>query len=362
MRIGLIVPGGIHPSGTREVIPALLSLVERLARRHDVRVLVLGHSREPIHFRLHGAQIEDVGQRLDARLRIGAFFRHGFDVLHAFWAQRPGLVAAIAGRATGSPVVVSIGGGELVWLDDIRYGGRGTRKGRAIADLALRSADRITAGSRYATKHVPILAPVEWLPLGAERDRFFAPVDRVRAPGAPFHLLHVGDRNRVKDPWTLLEAIRIVATRFDVRLEWAGVDTLDGAVERRARDLGLASRIAFAGWIEHGALPPLFRRAEVYVQASRYESQGVAVLEAALAGLPIAGTAVGLVAELAPSAAIAVPPGDPERLGAAIMELLGSAEKRRVLGSAAQRFAIAHDADWTASRFESIYEALARGR
>src|ERR1700716_108575 len=38
MRIGIIVTGGVDASGRERVVPALLWLVERLARRHDVHV------------------------------------------------------------------------------------------------------------------------------------------------------------------------------------------------------------------------------------------------------------------------------------------------------------------------------------
>ena len=35
MRIALIIPDGVDPSGRERVIPALLSLIKRLARRHE---------------------------------------------------------------------------------------------------------------------------------------------------------------------------------------------------------------------------------------------------------------------------------------------------------------------------------------
>jgi PHD/YefM family antitoxin component YafN of YafNO toxin-antitoxin module len=58
---------------------------------------------------------------------------------------------------------------------------------------------------------------------------------------------------------------------------------------------------------------------------------------------------------LAPAAAVCVPPGDWESLGDELTGLLLDETRRHALGEAAQRFARAHDATWTASTFEQLY-------
>jgi len=82
------------------------------------------------------------------------------------------------------------------------------------------------------------------------------------------------------------------------------------------------------------------------------------VLEAAAAGVPTVGTAVGLIAEMAPEAALAVPVRDPPALADGIVSLLESDDRRYRMGRAAQRFARAYDADWTAAQFEAVYSRL----
>lgn len=62
MRIGLVVTGGVDRAGRERVVPALLWLVERLARRHDVHVFALHHYREPCTYPLLGATVHDVGR------------------------------------------------------------------------------------------------------------------------------------------------------------------------------------------------------------------------------------------------------------------------------------------------------------
>jgi glycosyltransferase involved in cell wall biosynthesis len=82
------------------------------------------------------------------------------------------------------------------------------------------------------------------------------------------------------------------------------------------------------------------------------------VLEAAAAGLPTVGTTVGLVAEMAPDRALAVPVGDPKALAQGALDLLRDEQKRLSLGRAAQEFARRYDADWTAGQLEATYAAL----
>jgi len=123
--------------------------------------------------------------------------------------------------------------------------------------------------------------------------------------------------------------------------------------------------VALRGFRPHRLVLDAWRDADLAIQGSHHESQGVAVLEAAMAGVPAVGTAVGLVAELAvadPPAAVAVAVGDPAALGDAIAGLARNPERRARLGDAARAWALAHDADWTAAAFEAIYAEVVAGR
>jgi glycosyltransferase involved in cell wall biosynthesis len=88
-----------------------------------------------------------------------------------------------------------------------------------------------------------------------------------------------------------------------VVLDCVGADARAGAVQARAQALGLGDRIRFHGLLPPPLLAPFYRSAHLLVLSSRYESQGVVVLEAGAAGLPTVGTAVGLLPTLAPRAA-----------------------------------------------------------
>jgi len=50
MKVALIVPGGVDRGGKVRVIPCLLWMVERLARRHEIHVFALRQEPQPAHY------------------------------------------------------------------------------------------------------------------------------------------------------------------------------------------------------------------------------------------------------------------------------------------------------------------------
>jgi glycosyltransferase involved in cell wall biosynthesis len=374
MKIVMIVPGGFDPSGRERVIPALLWLVERLSERNEVHVCVAPGAGAPRTYPLAGATIHDLGcvaggasgvrlMRLWRRLlRVLATVAESGPIgaMHGFWAGTSGVLAGLAGRRLGAPILLSIGGGELVWLPEIGYGGRGSWRSRAQAALALRLANQVTGGSRYVLAPLARRAPV-WVPLGVDTAQFAAPVERPAGP--PWRLIHVGSINRVIDQATLLHALSLIVVHEPrVHLDWVGEDTLGGAMHALCGELGLAEHVTFHGFRPSKAVAALYRAAHLHLLTSRHESQAVVVSEAAAAGLPTVGTAVGIVAELAPHAARAVPVADPAAVAEAALTLLFDQPRREAIGRAAQAWAQQHDAGWTAAQFERLYSSLTLDR
>jgi glycosyltransferase involved in cell wall biosynthesis len=108
-------------------------------------------------------------------------------------------------------------------------------------------------------------------------------------------------------------------------------------------------------------LRPIVESADLLVMSSRHEAGPFVLLEAAVAGVPTVGTTVGHIAEWAPSAALAVPVGNPERLADAIHTLLADESLRLRVARAAQCRALSEDADYTARTFEALYQRLTGG-
>ena len=365
MKVALVVPGGVDRSGEQRVIPCLLWLIERLVAAGDeVHVFALQQEPAPGRWALLGAQVHNAGRR-PRRLRAAgdllAEHRRGrFDVVHAFWAAGPGVVAALCGRLAGVPVALTLPGGDLVALRDIGYGARLTVRGRVWTRLALAAADRVVVQSCWMAEQASALGvPADVIPFGVALDRWPVRAPRRRAPAAPLRLVHVANLNRVKDQETLLAAMAQLRDRgVDFRLDIVGLDTLDGAVQRRCAERGLGDQVAFHGFRPHADTRAWVEGADLMVVSSRHEAGPLVTLEAAVAGVPTVGTAVGHIADWAPEATVAVPVGDSLALAEAIARLARDEDERLRLAYAAQALALADDADATSAQTRRLYAEL----
>jgi glycosyltransferase involved in cell wall biosynthesis len=375
VRIGLVVPG--FSADARDwCIPALRDLVAQLALGNDVCVLSLRYPFCSARYELFGAQVialgggqktklgsVDVWQQA-LRVLTAEHRRRHFDVLHAFWASETGALTALAGRLLGVPSVVSLAGGELAGLRDIGYGGQLASRERMKVYLALKLANAVTGGSQSI---LALAAPwlrgrpaqqIRRLPFGVDTT-LFAP----QAPSGdqPLRLLHVASLTPVKDQATLLRAVaRVKQCGVSFVVDIVGSGPLEGHLRELADGLGIAGSVHFLGDIRHEELPPIYRRASVFVLSSRHEAQGMVVLEAAACGVPIVATRVGVAPELSPDAVIVVPTGDADALAEAIVDLLRSPQRRATMGEAGPaHIAAQFDLPACTSRFYDLYCTLA---
>ncbi|MBP9747767.1 glycosyltransferase family 4 protein [Patescibacteria group bacterium] len=96
--------------------------------------------------------------------------------------------------------------------------------------------------------------------------------------------------------WLLRAFSRLAYT--SVRLIVVGSGSQREALERLTNQLGIAGRVTFLGSRSSTEIAQLFSRATLYVQPSRFEGWGMALVEAAAASLPCVTTRdVGCVGE-----------------------------------------------------------------
>ncbi|MFI4868090.1 MAG: glycosyltransferase family 4 protein [Steroidobacterales bacterium] len=368
MRIALVVPGGVDRSGEYRVIPALLSLIERLSRHHDVQVFALHQEARPGSWDLAGARIHNIGSRYTRPRAVRAIRKlhrcSPFSIVHAMWSGASGQVAVVAACILGVPSLVHVTGGEVVAMPDIGFGGRQSWRGRVREALVLRSASAVTATSSPVVGLLSELGlAAQRLPLGVDLSIWPPRAPLRREPGRPARLIQVASLNRVKDQPTLLRALAALA-RSGVRFEAdiVGDDTLHGEIQALAGQLGLSGQVRFRGFLTQRQLRPVVEAADLMIVSSRHEAGPLAMLEAAVTGVPTVGTTVGHVAEWAPEAAIAVPVGDPVALAGAIERLLADEDLRLGIAREALGRAAREDADFTAARFQALYSSLSAGR
>ena len=366
MRIGLVVPG-FSANAADWCIPALRHLARQLAGDDDVRVVALRYPYRAGRYRIEGADVLALGGA--ARRGVGVLEvwrravsalaaehrRQPFDVLHAFWATESGMLAAIAGRLLRVPTLVSLAGGELVALPAIAYGDQRLAWERCKVRTSLRLASAVTAGSDYvrhiAERHVQH-GRLYRAPLGVPLDLF-----RPGTPGRTIDdaaVVHVGTLTPVKDQATLLRAFAVARARLGRgSLDIVGAGPVRGELAQLAHTLDVAPSVRFLGEVDHAALPEVYRRSNVFVLSSLHEAQGMVAIEAALCGLAVVGTRVGVVPELTDCVA---PVSDAEGLADALTEALA-----RPTGQAHDRAETEFGLATCTQRFRDLYAAVMSG-
>jgi glycosyltransferase involved in cell wall biosynthesis len=160
------------------------------------------------------------------------------------------------------------------------------------------------------------------------------------APGQPVtpRLLYVGAMNFSKGLVELLQAAKRLDEEgviFDLHL--AGSGGRKGFFQEMALKMGIAKRVQFLDWIDHGNIARLYRSTDVFVLPSYSEGCPKVILEAMAAGVPIVGTSVGGIPYVVRNGreGFVVAPRDVEGLFEALHKLLADKELRKRMGKAA---------------------------
>jgi len=154
----------------------------------------------------------------------------------------------------------------------------------------------------------------------------------------------------------VLAAVRLSVP--DILLVIAGEGPALGSLERQVARAGLAANVLFVGYLARDAgLLDCYRSADLFVFASRTETQGLVLLEAMALGTPVVSTAVmGTKAVLAGAPAVVVDE-DRTRFADAVIRLLRAPAERKALGLASIRHV---EARWggpqMARRLRGLYD------
>ncbi len=257
------------------------------------------------------------------------------DILHTH-LYHPNLYGRLAALGLGLPGVVAAVHNSYTRVKSHR---------RLWNYLLARTADRILVGSAQVWRDVRRYDGVPasrllLLPYGIRLAESEAKLSREEARQAlqvaGFVLGTVGRLEEQKGHTYLLTALAQVQRRIpDATLVLVGDGRRREALERQARELGLADRVRFLGTRRDLAL--IYRALDLFVQPSLWEGLPLAVLKAMGAGLPVLATRVSGVQEVINDGSNGrlVAPGDPEGLAQAIMELYERPEIRSGLGAAA---------------------------
>jgi glycosyltransferase involved in cell wall biosynthesis len=158
------------------------------------------------------------------------------------------------------------------------------------------------------------------------------------AADARVHISFLGELGARKGTPQLVEALSHLASRHDWRATIAG----NGDVEQtrlRARELGIADRIAIPGWLDAEGVNDVLGRTDVFVLPSFAENLPMAILEAFARGIAVIATPVGAVPEVVDHGrnGLIVKAGAVGDLAAALGLLISDGELRGRLGANARQ-------------------------
>jgi len=146
----------------------------------------------------------------------------------------------------------------------------------------------------------------------------------------------------------------------DVLLVICGEGPAERSLAKLVTELGLTDNTRFVGYLDRTTeLLDCYRASDVFVFASRTETQGLVLLEAMTLGVPVVSTAVmGTRDILDPGKGALVAPEDEREFAAAVVNVLSDGGTRTRLSEEAVEYAGTWDAPNTAARLEAFYREV----
>jgi glycosyltransferase involved in cell wall biosynthesis len=179
-------------------------------------------------------------------------------------------------------------------------------------------------------------------------------------PEAAEVILSLGALTWEKDPLLHVEvAARVLAERPAAWHVMVGDGPMGAQVRSAVDSSGVRERVRLLG--ARGDVADLYGASDVLLFASCSEGMPATVIEAGMAGVPVAGYAVAGVSEVVRSGetGLLALPGDAGRLRADVLALLGDAGARLAMGAAARRRCLAnYHIDAVAPQYLDLYRTL----
>jgi len=215
-----------------------------------------------------------------------------------------------------------------------------------------------------------ITRPLHILPTGLREERFANGDGEAfrRRHGIPPErplLLFVGRVAFEKNIEFLLDVVqRVRQTRPDVLFLITGEGPALAGLRKHAQTMGLEQNVRFLGYLDRRqALTDCYQAADLFVFASRTETQGLVLLEAMALGCPVQALSImGTrdILENTPGAIVAE--DNPAAFAAQTLSLLEDRTQLKQLGEAARSSARRWSAREMAQRLGQVYEGMLKAR
>jgi glycosyltransferase involved in cell wall biosynthesis len=288
-----------------------------------------------------------------------------FDVVHQLRPFPP--------IRTAAPQVVTLH--DLLALEHPEWFPRSERwTNRRSIELAVRRAVRFVVPTAYVAGRVASMldldpARIEVVPLGVSGTFARARSDQeIVATCARFGVepgcfaVCVGAVSTRKNVIALVQAIGLLGGD-QIPLVMVGPDGYGAeTVQREIARLDGTARVIRTGYVSDDEAAALVRGAAVLAHPALGEGFGFVPLEAMAAGTPVIAAGVSSIPEVVGDAAVLVDqPTEPTAWADALIDVVGSAERRRELTGAGERRVAGFSWERTARTMLEIYRDAARG-
>lgn len=174
-------------------------------------------------------------------------------------------------------------------------------------------------------------------------------------------LLHVGRVAHEKNIGFLLNVLdNLRAAHPNVLLMICGEGPAKNDLEQQVKRMGLSDNVMFVGYLDRETeLLDCYRAADVFIFASRTETQGLVLLEAMALGVAVVSTAVmGTIDILSPNRGALVAEEEVGDFSGKISRLLKDKALRLKIGEEGREYAKTWSAPATARRVVDIYQGV----
>ena len=234
------------------------------------------------------------------------------DLIHTHGLLFMGLRSMFAGRTLSKPVVVTF---HTMVTDAAKYYARipipdwmTNRLFWIYLRELLERADAVVAPTdairTELLNYAPDMKRIEVIPTGVDTARFSPANDgsevrnKYGLDGEKV-LLHLGRIAWEKNLDLVLNGFRkLSAEDRDIRLMIVGEGPAKKHYQKMASELGIEEKTIFTGFVPDADLPQYYAACDAFTIASKFETQGLAALEAMASGKPVAGIDYRAVAEL----------------------------------------------------------------
>ncbi len=211
-----------------------------------------------------------------------------------------------------------------------------------------------------------VATPIHVLPTGLPADRFRAGDGqafraRTGLPAEAPLVTYIGRVAHEKNIGFLIGMFREVLRRVPQALMViAGEGPARQGLEAQVAGLGLGGAVRFVGYLDRDReLLDCYAAADVFVFASRTETQGLVLLEAMAQGAPVVSTAeLGTRSILLPESGARVVPEESAAFAAAVVQLLEDPALRAELARRGRAYARSWSSTAMARRLAELYAAL----